>query len=43
MSEKNLKQGAESIPETMLAKTGLSTERFQQLTNILDKLLKDMP
>jgi DNA-binding MarR family transcriptional regulator len=40
---KNLKQGAESIPETMLAKTGLSAERFQQLTNILDKLLKDMP
>jgi DNA-binding MarR family transcriptional regulator len=40
---KNLKQGAESIPETMLAKTGLSTERFQQLTSILDKLLQDMP
>jgi DNA-binding MarR family transcriptional regulator len=40
---KSLKQGAESIPETMLAKTGLSTERFQQLTSILDKLLQDMP
>jgi DNA-binding MarR family transcriptional regulator len=40
---KNLKQGAESIPETMFAKTGLSAERFQQLTNILDELLQDMP
>ena len=40
---KNLKQGAESIPETMFTKTGLSAERFQQLTNILDELLQDMP
>jgi DNA-binding MarR family transcriptional regulator len=38
----NLKQSAESIPATMFAKTGLSVENFQQLTQTLDVLMQEM-
>jgi DNA-binding MarR family transcriptional regulator len=39
----NLKEAAKSIPETMFAKTGLSADKFQKLSSILDDLLQDIP
>ena len=39
----NLKEAAESIPETLFAKTGLSADKFQKLSSILDDLLQDIP